>query len=167
MVFRRSQSGTDEGNYSTSCEVITCGFCCFSQSALHGVHSPCSHSECGAVRWAYAMPVCMYCLCVAGRVSFSTRASGTQPGFWRGEGLNLGTSTKRGSGGVTPEKFWKTYMRFDALYYICCTKIINFANLKVMFFSDFIIKNICNCKKHTRNLNYYYYTLNKLPDIKM
>ena len=38
----------------------------------------------------------------------------------------LGHSTKRRSGGVTPEKIWKTCMRFGALYCICCTKIVTF-----------------------------------------
>ena len=39
---------------------FTSDFCCFSQRALHGVHSPCSH-RC-AVRWAYAMPMCVLCM---------------------------------------------------------------------------------------------------------
>ena len=34
-----------------------CDFCCFSQGALHSIHNPCSH-RC-AVRWAYAMPMCV------------------------------------------------------------------------------------------------------------
>ena len=38
-----------------------CDFCCISQRALHGVHSPCSHWCVFAVyvRWVYAMPVCV------------------------------------------------------------------------------------------------------------
>ena len=54
-------------------QVITCDFCCFSQRALHGVHSPCSHRS--VMRWGGHMRCpCGYCLCLAGRVSFSTRA---------------------------------------------------------------------------------------------
>ena len=46
---------------------------CFSQRALHDVHSPCSHRS--VVRWGGHMGCsCVYCLCLAGRVSFSTRA---------------------------------------------------------------------------------------------
>ena len=70
------------GNYSTSrgvetwrilAQVITCDFCCFSQRVPHGVHSPCSHRS--VVRWGWHMRCpCVYCLCLAGQVSFSTRA---------------------------------------------------------------------------------------------
>ena len=48
--------------------------CCFSQHALHGVHSPCCHMS--VVRWGGHMRrPCVYCSCLAGRVSFPTRAS--------------------------------------------------------------------------------------------
>ena len=33
--------------------------------------------------------------------------AGAQPGFWIGGGPNLGLSTKRGSGGITPGTFLK------------------------------------------------------------
>ena len=56
-------------------QVITCDFCCFSQRAPLGVYSPCSHGS--AVRWGGHMQCpCVHCLCLAGRVSFSTRAPG-------------------------------------------------------------------------------------------
>ena len=49
-------------------------FCCFSKRTLFGVHSPCSH-RC-VVRWGgHVWCPCMYCLCLACRVSLSTRAS--------------------------------------------------------------------------------------------
>ena len=80
--IRQWQSGKDVGNYSTSrvvktwrilSQVITCEFCCFSQRALHGVHNPCSRRS--VVRWGGHMRCpCAFCLCLAGRVSFSTRA---------------------------------------------------------------------------------------------
>ena len=81
---RQWQSGKDVDNYSTSRgeinlhilpQVIKCDCCCFSRRALHGVgvHKPCSHRSVvrwgGHMRWPY-----VYCLCLAGRVSFSTRA---------------------------------------------------------------------------------------------
>ena len=61
---------------------------------------------------------------------------GAQPGFWRrggggGRGPNLG---------VTLGRILENVMPFDALYFIYCTKIINLANFKVMFFSAFIRK---------------------------
>ena len=88
-ILRRSmvsvrwwQSGEDMDNYSSSrlvrtwrilAQVIICGFCCFSQRALHGVHSPYSHRS--VVQWVGHMPYpCVCCLFLAGRVSFSTRA---------------------------------------------------------------------------------------------
>ena len=51
------------------------------------------------------------------------------------EGADSGSQHQKGSGGITPEKFWKTYKRFGALYYICCIKIINLVNVKVLLFS--------------------------------
>ena len=79
---RRWLSGKDVCNYSTSRrmrtwrildQVITCNFCCISQRALHGVHSPCCHRSVvqwrGHMRWP-----CVYGLCPLGRVSFSTQA---------------------------------------------------------------------------------------------
>ena len=74
---------------------------------------------------------------------------GAQPRFWREGNRNLGSSTKSGSGVLAPEKCLKRYMRFGALYYICCTKIINFANFKVTFFSAFIRKIIFATVKKT------------------
>ena len=69
QLFNFSWSGTCH----ILAQVITCGFCCFSQRALHGVHSPCSHRS--VVRWGGHMRCpCMCCLCLAGPVSFSTRA---------------------------------------------------------------------------------------------
>ena len=42
---------------------------------LYLIHTyPMWSQECGAVRWEYAMTMCVYCLSLAGRVSFSTRA---------------------------------------------------------------------------------------------
>ena len=48
-------------------------FCCFSQRALHGAHSPYSH-RC-VVLWCWHMwCLCVYCLCLEDRVSFSIQA---------------------------------------------------------------------------------------------
>ena len=58
-----------------------------------------------------------------------------------GEGARIWVPAPKEGPGFTPGTIWKTYMRFGAIYYICCTKIINLANLKVMFFSAFIRKN--------------------------
>ena len=79
---RRWQSGKDVGNYSTSrgvrtwrilAQVIICDFCYYSQHAIHGVHS---HVVTGV--WCGEVGICdkpcVYCLCLAGRVLFSTRA---------------------------------------------------------------------------------------------
>ena len=47
--------------------------CCFLQRALHGIHSPCSYRS--VVRWGGHMRCqCVHCLCLEGRVSFSTKA---------------------------------------------------------------------------------------------
>ena len=71
------------GNSSTSrgmricsilAQVITGGFCSFSHRAIYGIHSRCIHKcvvrLCGHMRCPC---VCVYCLCLVGRVSFSTR----------------------------------------------------------------------------------------------
>ena len=47
-------------------------FCCFSQRALHGVHSLCSHRS--AMRWAYAMPVCVLFLSSRSDIVFNPSA---------------------------------------------------------------------------------------------
>ena len=44
--------------------------------------------------------------------------------------------------GVTPGNFLK---KVPAIWCIYCMKIINFDNFKVLFFTVFIFKNICNC----------------------
>ena len=79
---RRWQSGKDVGNYSTSrgvrtrrilAQTITCDYCCFSQRALHGVHSQFNH-RCGAVRWAYGMLVCGLFICSSSGIVFNSSA---------------------------------------------------------------------------------------------
>ena len=46
-----------------------------------------------------------------------------------GEGSRIWVPAIKRSGNVTPGKFKKKkFMRFSALYYICCTKFINLAN---------------------------------------
>ena len=77
--------------------------------------------------------------------------TGAKPGFWRGGCPNLVPSLKRDPRVSPPEKFRKTYMRFDAIYYTYCTKIINLANFKVMFFSAFIRKKYLHLYKHIGN----------------
>ena len=71
------------GSYSTSRGVRTCPIerlafnhcsCRFSQRALLGVHSPCSHVCVLQVRLAYAISVCVLFVSIAHRVSFSTQA---------------------------------------------------------------------------------------------
>ena len=44
-------------NWCVRTQDITGDICCFSQRALHDVHSQCSHRCAVQVRWAYAMPV--------------------------------------------------------------------------------------------------------------
>ena len=67
LFIWRWLSDKDLGNYSTShgvrtlcilVEVISGDFCCCSQIALHGTHSPWNH-RCGVMRLKYAMPVCV------------------------------------------------------------------------------------------------------------
>ena len=82
--------------------------------------------------------------------------------FCQARGQNFGgkgarvwvTAPKRGPGVLTPEKFWKTYMRFGALYCICSIKIINFDNFKVLLFSLFLFEKLSTTVyKHTGNNN--------------
>ena len=58
-----------------------------------------------------------------------------------GRGPVLSHSNKMGFGVSPPLKFWKTYMRFVALYCICCIKIINFFVFIFifLFFSVFLL----------------------------
>ena len=73
IPFGWQSGGKDMCNYSTSrgvrtwrilAQVITCDICCFSQRALHVVHSPCSFRS--VVRWGGHMRGSYVC-CVSSR----------------------------------------------------------------------------------------------------
>ena len=55
--------------------------------------------------------------------------SSAQPGFWEGTRMidDSGPNIKSGPG-VSPRKKFKTYMRFWALYCICCIQITDLVN---------------------------------------